>query len=224
MQPDIVHTADGSTTLRWPSTGETYHSLAGAVQESEYVYMQQGLQYYCRQNVSPALRILEIGFGTGLNALLTYNYQQKGQCLDGVAVSYEAVELYPVEAPLWHSMNYAKTPEQQCFFSFLHQSPWDTPVSDGALFSLYKRCVDALVWQPAGTYDVVFFDAFSPHTQASLWQETLLKRIADALHPGSVLTTYSASGLVKQGLRQSGFTVQRLPGFAGKHHMVRAIF
>lgn len=214
ITPTIEPTDDGSVTLRHPLLGDTYHSLRGAVGEAEHVYIAHGLAALPLR----AVRILEVGFGSGLNAWLSLRYGEE----HALTIDYHAVERYPVDPDVAGQLGYTDDPR----FVALHRAPWNEPVPITARFRLTKYDADLTApdgaWE-AGDYDLVYFDAFAPDTQPELWSEALFRRIHARLAAGGVLVTYSAKGCVKQALRAAGFEVHRLPGALGKHHMVRAV-
>lgn len=241
--PEIERTADGSPTLWHAVLGEAYHSLRGAVGESRHVYIEAGLCYVINQkqecedpedtartkhdsesvsghtqpdrlqNLS-SLRIFEMGFGSGLNAWLTA--QEVEKC--AYSVEYVAIEQYPVDLDTVQQLDYAADP----LFVSLHRVPWNENVQLTRYFTLKKVNGSLLDYRFDTTFDLIYFDAFAPDCQPELWSQEVFGRLYDSLRPGGVLVTYSAKGVVKENLRAAGFTVHRLPGALGKHHMLRA--
>ena len=209
--PEIITTADGSQTLRHPVTGETYHSINGAVEESLHVFIRNGFEKFQGEHV----RILEIGFGSGLNALLTLHAAEKS----GRVVNYTAIELYPLSCETASEMEYAADP----IFMHLHEASWDEPNQITPWFKLTKIDGDLVNTHFNTTFDIVYFDAFAPDSQPELWSEDIFRRIYNALSTRGILLTYSAKGDVKRALRGAGFEVKRLEGAPGKRHMVMAI-
>lgn len=209
--PEIVNTSDGSQTLRHAVTGETYHSVNGAVAESMHVFIRNGFEAHAANHV----RIFEAGFGTGLNALLTLHAAREA----GRSVDYTAVELYPVTPEVASAMTYASNP----LFIRMHEVPWGATheIADG--FSLTKIHGDLANMHIDAIFDIVYYDAFAPDSQPELWTEDVFRRIYGLLAPGGILLTYSAKGDVKRALRAAGFEVMRLEGAPGKRHMVRAV-
>ncbi len=224
---DILLTGDGSPTLFSSRFGETYHSNGGAVKESEYVFIECGLRYFLeqqrQQDCPPGkIHILEAGFGTGLNALLTYR-EQLSQGTNAPDILYETVDLFPIEAGIWQKLNYVTDKPLRDFYEELHVSVWDSPVPIAKGFTLFKRKQDLRHFLPSGKIDVVYFDAFSPNAQPELWDRKVLEVITGHMHTGSVFSTYSSKGTVKQALRELGYKVERLPGTGGKRHVIRAV-
>jgi tRNA U34 5-methylaminomethyl-2-thiouridine-forming methyltransferase MnmC len=215
MKRQLVTTDDGSHTLFVPELNETYHSTRGAVQESLHVFLRAGFHYAVSCSAGRPLRVLEVGFGTGLNALLTW--REAGRL--GIPVYYEAVEKYPLGEGEAAALNYPGREE----LARLHTCRWEAPVALSPYFTLCKREADLLAYAPAGPFDVVYFDAFAPAVQPALWSVDVFRKLYGALCPGGVLVTYSAKGTVKEALREAGFAVRRLAGAPGKRHMVRAM-
>ncbi len=221
MKRKIIDTSDGSHTLFVPELEEHYHSIHGAIQESKHVFIEAGLRFLNKTNVS----ILEIGFGTGLNALLT--------CIDGQKnarkIIYDTIELYPLSSEEIKQLNYGKIlgGNAQDFFTKIHNADWDKTVIINSLqgsFLLHKIYADLLDYSPTGKYDLVFFDAFGPDKQAEMWQPYIFEKIAKTMNSKGLLLTYSAKGDVKRALRAAGFKVKLIPGPPGKREMIRAIF
>jgi tRNA U34 5-methylaminomethyl-2-thiouridine-forming methyltransferase MnmC len=215
MKRQFIVTDDGSHTLFVPELNETYHSTRGAMQESLHVFLQAGFRYAMPYPATPPLRILEVGFGTGLNALLTW---MEAEHLN-FPVYYEAVEKYPLGEKEAAALNY---PEQEKL-THLHGCCWEMPMVLSPCFTLCKKHIDLLEYMSAGHFEVIYFDAFAPAVQPELWGAAVFYRLYETLSPGGVLVTYSAKGTVKEALREAGFEVQRLPGAMGKRHMIRAV-
>lgn len=213
-EPKIELTDDGSATLRHSIFGETYHSMRGAAGESQHVFIANGLATVGK----PVVSILEVGFGSGLNAWLSLCYGRQ----HGIAIDYYALELYPVPVQTARMLNYTDDP----LFLSMHLCPWNRRRAITDRFSLTKYNCDLTAsgggWEKHPC-DLVYFDAFAPDTQPEMWSEETFRRIYAILAPGGALVTYSAKGTVKQALRSAGFIVARLPGALGKHHMLRAV-
>ena len=209
---------DGSSTLYRPDIDEHYHSIYGAIQESMHVFIRAGLNDFLGENVS----ILEVGFGTGLNALLTMIHR------NGRNIQYHAIERWPLDQTITAVMNYPDcfssiNPNAENFFRELHQSPWNETIQIKQWFALFKQDIDLRLFEDYGPYDVVYFDAFAPEKQPELWTPEIFKKITKALNTGGILTTYSSKGSVKRALKEAGMTVTKLNGPPGKRDMVRAI-
>lgn len=216
---EIITTSDGSHTLRNKSLNETYHSTHGAVQESMHVFIRHGLQYFHERQSSDQIAILEVGFGTGLNALLSLQYASK----KNISIRYTTLEAFPLPEDVWSKLNYADPGKDQDHFRALHTGVWEDEVSVTPEFTLLKRNVrlqDAVFVEK---YDLIFFDAFAPSVQPELWSRDMLEKVTSVLHPGCVFVTYSARGQLKRDLRSLGLEVETLPGPPGKNEMVRGV-
>lgn len=209
---EIKKTDDGSLTLYDTIFKETFHSRFGARSESEYVFIEQGLKKFC--NFSD-LKILEIGFGTGLNAFLTFLSKPKEQ-----KIFYEAIELFPIEEE--QIILIAESLQEKEAYLSLVTALWDKEQNISSDFILHKRNEDITKVVFNNQFDLVYFDAFSPKTQPELWTLDVFQNIYKHLRLGGALVTYASSGIVKQNLRNSRFIVERLPGPPHKHHMLRA--
>ncbi len=219
MQPQIRETADGSSTLFAPALNQHYHSTHGAVQESLHVFIEAGLHHFKTTEIA----ILEIGFGSGLNAFLTLLETQKA----AQKVTYTAVEKFPISNELAVGLNYAdrfaENPDAQKLFAALHSAAWEVAVKITPNFTLVKQQKDFLEITDQAAFDVIYFDAFSPEAQPELWTEAFLTQMHNALKPGCILVTYCAKGQVKRNLKAAGFMVETLPGPPGKREMTRAV-
>ena len=219
MHRTIVNTADGSVTVAIPELKVTYHSHHGAVQESVHVFIQAGLQYALSKTFQNPFAVLEMGFGTGLNALLTL---MKAEQLQQPMV-YTAVERYPLQPQEWQGLDYdALLPGTKAVLHQLHQAAWNTPVAINSLFTLQKEKEDFLIFDTNQRFHLVYFDAFAPAAQPQLWSVQMFQKLFNLLLPGGVLVTYCSKGAVRRAMQAAGFTVTKLPGPPGKREMVRA--
>lgn len=214
---EIITTSDGSHTLRNKHLNETYHSIHGAVQESMHVFIVNGLEHFRSAAAVNTVSILEVGFGTGLNALLTMQFAQSNQ----LAVRYETLEPFPLSRDLWSKLNYGDADRRQ--FEAIHLAPWEEDAVVAKGFTLHKRKISLGEAELSSSVDVIFFDAFAPSVQPELWQYDALKKVVGKLNDGGVFVTYSARGQMKRDLKALGLTVETLPGPPGKAEMVRAI-
>ncbi len=212
-----VLTKDGSSTLFSPRFQEHYHSIHGAVQESMHVFIQAGLQ--ALPPGQRAVDILEMGLGTGLNALLTLLHAGE------LGIRYVGVEAYPLSAEQVASLNYPQAlggQDAREGFQRIHELPWGSPQPLTPHFSLCKIEADFLTYSPEKTFDLIFFDAFAPSVQPELWSDEMMARLFPMLKPGGIFTTYSAKSSVRKGLIKAGFRVEKLEGPPGKREMLRA--
>ena len=209
-------TRDGSSTLFSLRYKAHYHSSFGAVTESEHVFVNAGLGAATHKNIW----LLEVGFGTGLNAALAAAYAQA----NGISLHYQALELHPLPNPELDELNYPKLLPAPAahFWNAIRIAQWGKSVNVSEGFSITKYNTDFVEWQPEAKYHVIFFDAFAPNDQPEMWTPTQFRKLFEALHPGGVLTTYCVKGLVKSALAGVGFRIERLPGPPGKRHILRA--
>ena len=217
---ELFVTSDGSHSLFSEKYGVSYHSKYGAVQETKHVFIESGLRL--KAVVQSHVRILDIGFGTGLNALMTLLEAHRRD----ISIDYTAIEAYPVDPPLVAKLNYIEqlgVPEFADAFQKMHTMPWEEEalVSPDFTFSKYQMQFEEVEFDQK--FDLVYYDAFAPNAQPELWEADVLKRMYDALDEGGVLTTYCAKGVVKRNLKGLGFLVESLPGPPGKREMTRAI-
>lgn len=214
----LVTTRDGSHTLYVPHLDEHYHSTYGAITESRHVFMDAGL--LCRIE-GPEVSVLEIGFGTGLNALLTCIIARDKQ----VKVTYHALEKFPVEMTLVEKLNYAsmlpQVPDAESLFAGIHKASWNETAILHPFFYLHKMQDDLADFHPEFEYDLVFFDAFAPEKQPEMWTQDIFNRLYKNLGPDGILTTYCVKGTVKRMLKTAGFRIEKLPGPPGKREMLR---
>jgi len=214
----IIKTADGSDTLFVAELDEHYHSTFGAVQESLHVFIEAGLHI---KNESP-LTIFEVGFGTGLNAFLTYIDTFKS----GQSIRYITIEKYPVPRNTWELLNYPKllSKDNSDIFRAMHLSRWNEKVNIAENFELTKIYNDLTVFdfdlQPL--FDLIYFDAFSPEKQPELWETAIFKKLYSNTAPFGKLVTYCAKGSVRRALQASGYNTERIPGPPGKREILRA--
>lgn len=224
MEKKLEITADGSHTITLPSLNEQYHSLNGAVTEAYHVFIRGGLDFFAGSHPGNIpIKILEAGFGTGLNAFITLIEARKR----GLEISYVSLEAYPLGGHEYSALNYPDTVPQGRMladeFLRLHECRWDTPVDICPGFTLEKRHAGFESLSDCGCYSIVFYDAFSPRVQPALWSGEVLSRFYHALVPQGVFVTYCAKGSVRRTLSSIGFEVERLPGPPGKREMLRGI-
>ena len=217
MQRKVIDTGDGSKTLFIPEMDEQYHSVNGARTESEYVFLEKGYLHHASK--SPV--IFEVGFGTGLNALLT-TIQAENQKRPTTFIS---IEKYPIEENEIAELNYGALISEKAIklFSAIHKAPWGKTVKISEHFNLLKIEDDLTNYQfeQPQKFDIIYFDAFGPDKQPSMWESGIFKNIYDASAENSVFVTYSAKGEIRRQLRDCGYSMERLPGPPGKRQMLR---
>ena len=219
MNRIIQLTEDGSQTISVAEMKVTYHSTFGAIQESVHVFINSGLQPLL--HLKEQLHIFEMGFGTGLNALLTLqqsiNNNQK--------INYTAIELYPLEKEIYEELNYTASLNDSLlhsYFSQLHSCNWEEDVTIHPLFTLHKLKTSLIDFTTDNIFDLIYFDAFDPSVQPDLWSATVFSKLFNMLSANGVLTTYSSKGDVRRAILAAGFTVEKIPGPPGKREMIRA--
>lgn len=215
----LLTTQDGTHTLFSEQFGVTYHSRYGAITESNHVFIDAGLRY--KAVMDRSISILEAGFGTGLNALLTYIEAEKR----GFEVKYTALERYPLGMDQIKSLNYTELLGDASLgtvFRQMHESDWGTPLAFSPSFLFEKRLESLEAFREESSYDLIYFDAFAPQAQPELWQASVFSSLFDSLRPEGVLVTYCAQGAFKRTLKQVGFKVEALKGPPGKREMTRA--
>lgn len=222
MKREIITTADGSKTIHIPEWDEQYHSKHGAIQEARHVFLKTGLAHYL--SLFPEqkeISILEMGFGTGLNALLTYFESDKYK----VSFNYVGAEAFPVSEDEAVAMDYASQLEEEdalAIYNKLHEADWEDEIEISDSFKLTKRKQKFEDIIDQGVFDLVYFDAFGPRVQPDLWTEAIFSKMFTALKPNGVLTTYCAQGAARRAMQSVGFKVERLQGPPGKREMLRA--
>lgn len=218
MERELQITADGSHTLYIPEMNEHYHSVNGALRESRHIFIEAGL----RTLEKDVVRIVEIGFGTGLNAFLTL---RDATLSEAHHIEYHTVELYPLPLDTIHALNYGELvwPERKELFFALHEAEWNRSVPVTERFTLRKIKGDSNTCELPDDIDLIYFDAFAPEKQPEMWNQAIYDRLYAHAAPGGVIVTYCAKGEVRRGMRAAGFEMSRLPGPPGKRHMLRGI-
>lgn len=214
MKVEILKSTDGSHTLYIPDLDETYHSRHGAVQEAKHVFIENGLLH--KAKAQKEIRILEIGWGTGLNSLLTYKTAKEL----GLSIHYSGIEKFPVPLEVLVQLNYVDWNEDD-YLDKAYKAEWEKPVALSTNFTLEKIESDILDLQFINEFDLVFFDAFGPRAQSEMWEKTIFEIIYKATKSEGVFVTYCAKGQVRRDLQEIGFIMERLPGPPGKREMLR---
>ena len=217
MKREIIITDDGSTTIRIPEWDENYHSTHGAIQEAKHVFIKNGLDLFQNQD---SISILEIGFGTGLNAFITFL-----ETLNKEKVNYVGVEAYPISTEEIAQMNYVtelQATQYQAVFDKMHSCDWESQQNITDNFILTKRKQFFQDIEDKEQYDLIYFDAFGFPLQPELWSEAIFKKMYDALLPKGTLVTYACRSSIKNAMLSVGFSIEKLPGAPGKREMLRA--
>jgi tRNA U34 5-methylaminomethyl-2-thiouridine-forming methyltransferase MnmC len=220
MSIEIITTEDGSHSIRNVEMNETYHSIHGAWQESTHVFIKNGLDFFANANSQEEIKILEVGFGTGLNALLALIHADK---IDR-KISFSTLEAFPLHENTWSQLNYGNdSPDIKRKFIALHKAAWGNNVAITTHFNLEKiETTLQNAFLSSDSYDLVFYDAFAPGKQPEMWELPLLEKVVMAMNKGSVFVTYCAKGQLKRNLRSLLLSVESPTGPPGKLQMVRA--
>ncbi len=217
MKKEVVVTGDGSKTIHMPELNESYHSTHGALQEAEHVFVKYGLA----QLEKGRLDVFELGFGTGLNAILAYRYAKQ----NNVLINYIGIEAFPVPAEMVDALDYTNflSEDEREVFRKMHEVVWGDKIrlSDLFIFQKVEQKIEDYI-EGVGTVDIVFFDAFGPRAQGDLWQPSILGKMARKLREKGMLTTYCAQGQFRRDLKSVGFEVTKVPGPPGKREMTVA--
>jgi len=217
----IVTTADGSKTIYNPQIKENYHSKNGALQESNHVFLNSGLRYYLADQSINSVAILEVGFGTGLNFLLTADFCTGKE----IKLKYVGLEAYPLSLNLIKQTGYDEvvSPSTWDFYLANYEASLIEKTQLNAFCDLHIACVDAQEFKSETLFDVIYFDAFASNNQPELWTHDFITHIVNFLKPGGVFVTYAITGNLKRTMKLLGLKVEKAPGAAGKREMLRAV-
>ena len=221
MESEIIITADGSHTIYIPELNECYHSKNGAMAESMHIFIEAGYRYVSKNKTS--INILEVGFGTGLNALLTLFETLN----DSYCVYYQGIEPYRVDKIKLDKLNYPELTgvlNALLYFEEIHNLKTEVPKKITADFSLLivENKIEDVILKKS-FFDLVYFDAFAPDINPELWKQQIFEKISASMKTGGVLVTYSCKGDVKRALKEAGFVIEKLPGPPGKREFLRAV-
>jgi tRNA U34 5-methylaminomethyl-2-thiouridine-forming methyltransferase MnmC len=212
---ELQKTTSGEYTLYIPSMDETYHSRNGAISESKHVFLKEGMD-----RTTGNIRILEIGFGTGLNALLTAQHASDTKR----KIHFHTLEPFQVPFDLVEKIGYEELETEPGLFNDIHQAEWENQVKVSEHFTILKTTQKLeYVKLESNMYDVIYFDAFAPKKQPELWSLEMFQKLYGAVKTGGILTTYSAAGQLKRDLKSVGFSIENPPGANGKREMTVAI-
>lgn len=218
---EFVVTSDGSKTLYHAEVGEHYHSRHGAVQESRHVFLGMGLQHFLTRSPTDRVSVLEVGFGTGLNFLLSADY-----CISQhVSLEYTGIEAFPLPHHIIAQTGYEHYVFPTLWSAFLsaYTDSLHTTQAIGQYGELRIVPDEVLHFESQQTYDVLYFDAFAAIHQPEMWTEETLKHVCEYLNPGGIFVTYAITGQLKRSMKKMGFEVEKVPGAPGKREMLRAI-
>lgn len=214
-----IITDDGSHTIGI-AKAITFHSTHGAIQESNHVFIEAALKHYTalypeKKNI----KIFEIGFGTGLNALLT---AMQAQMLM-VNIKYASIDLYPLPDKIFLTLNYAKLLQEKDLYKKVMLADWNDSTVISRFFKLEKIQADFTKYSFAEKFDIIFFDAFAPDDQPELWTADVFLKIFKSMNEGGILTTYCSKSIVQRRLKEAGFSIKKIPGPPGKREILQAV-
>jgi tRNA U34 5-methylaminomethyl-2-thiouridine-forming methyltransferase MnmC len=231
MKRELIVTRDGSHSIAVPELNVTYHSIHGAIQESMHVFIEAGLgpirplneslQASSAGKAASWVRLFEMGFGTGLNALLTFIEAEKLK----QPMHYTAIELFPLHNDEILALNYCKQPARlsyQSVFEKLQESDWEKDISISPFFTLHKTRNDLINYSSPQQFDLVYYDAFAPAAQPELWTKQVFEKLFRMMNDEGILVTYCSKGDVRRAMQAAGFTIEKIPGPPGKREMLRA--
>ena len=228
MKKSLIITKDGSHTVSIPEMNVSYHSLHGAIQESEHVFINNGLHFFRNKNPTADIHVLEMGFGTGLNALLTLI--EAGPNLN---IHYTTIELFPLNAEQVDTLNYCEQLKRDDLlpsFEKMHQCEWERDVAINSFFTIHKLPLSLLNINKSilghnnfPRPDIIYFDAFAPSAQPELWTREVFEMLYAILKDNGILVTYCSKGDVRRAMQASEFIVEKIPGPPGKREIVRAL-
>jgi tRNA U34 5-methylaminomethyl-2-thiouridine-forming methyltransferase MnmC len=219
MSIELITTSDGSHSLLNTSLNETYHSVHGAMQESKHVFIKNGLEFFANQNSKSPIQIFEMGFGTGLNALLTKLWSDETER----EIHYTSLEMFPLEKGLYEQLNYPDSDSSKEIFLELHRAPWNNDeVFSNFTLKKIQGNLESITFAPE-SFDIIYYDAFAPSKQPQLWEKAMLEKVISWMNEDSVFVTYCAKGQVKRDLKTGSTNVETLSGPPGKKEMIRVL-
>jgi tRNA U34 5-methylaminomethyl-2-thiouridine-forming methyltransferase MnmC len=224
MQRDIIFTGDGSHSIKIPELNVNYHSIHGAIQESKHVFIEAGFYGPGHLGRPDLIQIFEVGFGTGLNALLTLIEAEKIKKI----IYYESIEPFPLDYEQIKSLNYCsqlKRSDLQKTFEQFHFCDWEKVIPITPNFTFRKSKTKLLAFETSvlsGAFELIYFDSFDPKAQPEVWSEEVFQKMFSILNAGGLLVTYSSKGSVRRALQAVGFKVEKIPGPPGKREITRA--
>lgn len=220
MKREIIVTKDGSYTIAIPEMAVMYHSIYGAIRESMHVFIEAGFKHLLNQSAQEQIKILEVGFGTGLNALLTAIEAEKGN----TGIYYVAMEPFPISVEDACRLNYCELLERKDLeedFRRMHDCQWNTSLVVTERMLLHKANCSLQKFEDKTRFHLIYYDAFAPSAQPQLWTKETFEKLYSMLEPSGILVTYCSKGDVRRAMIAAGFTVKKLPGPPGKREMLQ---
>ncbi|MBS1596903.1 MAG: tRNA (5-methylaminomethyl-2-thiouridine)(34)-methyltransferase MnmD [Bacteroidetes bacterium] len=219
MERKLILTQDGSHSVHVPTSNLSYHSIYGAVQESMHVFIEAGLKTLL--STKQEIRVFEMGFGTGLNALLTFIESEK----EKKEIYYNAIEAFPLGNDIIEKINFCEQlnrTDLQPIFEQLHDCPWEKNISLNSSFVLHKTKADFIQYNTDEKFDIIYYDAFDPVAQPDLWNLSIFEKLFNMLLPNGILVTYCSKGIIRRAMQEAKFIVEKLPGPKYKREIMRA--
>ncbi len=220
MKRELIITKDGSHSFYLPEMDEHYHSINGSITESQHIFVNNGLRPLLP--IHDSIQILEVGFGTGLNAFTSFIESKKNQN----SIQYHGLELYPMQWEQVKELNYSKMIDGDNYssdFEKIHTTPWEEVAAISTEFSLVKIKEDLRQFEMKTSFHLIYFDAFAPEKQEEMWTDEIFHKLFEALKPGGVLVSYCVKGKIRRSLKEIGFFVEKLAGpIGGKREVLRA--
>lgn len=215
---EIITTNDGSHSLLVPELNEQYHSVHGAKQEAEHVFLKMGLDGFCKGKSCNEINVFEVGFGTGLNALLSADWAKS----NSISLNYTSIEKYPVTEDEFALLNYGDLLGEAELYNKITAASWEEYCEITKFFNLKKLAIDLTEDVLPKGFDVVYFDAFAPNKQPKLWEIVIFEKMFDIMNSKGILVTYCCQGQARRNMIAAGFEVEKVPGPPGKREMLRA--
>ena len=217
----LVETGDGSSTLFNSDIGEHYHSRHGALQESRHVFVKSGLEFFLSEHHTGAVKILEVGFGTGLNFLLSADFCSEKR----IILEYTGIEAYPLSTDTILQTGYDAYISKIIWQKFIENYPeaFNNKTALNEFVQLTLAHTRLLDFSSSEQFDVLYFDAFAAVHQPEMWKHESLEHVCRLLKPGGVFVTYAITGNLKRIMKSLGFNIEKAPGAPGKREMLRAV-
>lgn len=214
-------TFDGSKTLFNKEVGEHYHSRHGALQESKHVFLNTGMRYFLEKSGIKRVEILEVGFGTGLNFLISADFCSE----NNIQLDYTGIEGFPLKQEMIVNTGYGEYIAHDLWDSFTvqYEEAQKSVIQIGKSCTLKIEAEKMLDFNSKELFDIVYFDAFAAVHQPEMWNQESLKHISKFLKPGGVFVTYAITGDLKRTMKGLGFEIEKAPGAPGKREMLRAV-
>lgn len=217
----LTKTADGSNTLYNETIGEHYHSAHGALQESKHVFIDAGLKFGIDNNPDQEIRILEVGFGTGLNFILSFAHCEANK----ISLNYTGIEAFPITSDAIEETGYSEFVAPEIWQKFItkYDASLKNPQNLSSLCELTIAHTTLVDFKNKNLFDVLYYDAFSVQHQPEMWTNEIIAHACSFIKTGGIFISYAITGNLKRAVKACGFKIEKLPGAPGKREMLRAI-